>query len=387
MSRLRIVRLIPFFHHRWGGCVAQGFATSAALAARGHHVRVLTADIEQPPEVPRDAWVPRDGYQVWYARVGALGRVPPYWQPQLAAPLRTCLRDADVLCVNVGLSLTGAMARKLARGAGVPYVYNAEGALCPVRLRDKALRKRAFLALFERRVLRDAGAIHAVTRKEAADVVAQGADAARVHVVPNAVVVPDGASSRAAARAALGWPADEFVILFAGRLVAMKAPDVLLAAAAPLLRDGRARLVFAGPDDGMVAPLREQAQALGVVARVHFAGLLTGADLVAHWRGADVFVLPSHSEGMPLAALEAAANGLPLIVSEACNLPEVAACNAGAVVRVTTDDVRRALLELAGDVELRSVRAENARSMVVQHFSLPAVVERLERLYAQLAAR
>lgn len=384
---LRIVRVMPFFHLRFGGSVAQALATCAELAARGHDVRVVTADLGQPPEVPRDAWSTRDGFQVWYGRVGALGRVPPYWQPQLRAPLAACLPGADVLCLHVGLTMTNSMARRLASRHAVPYVYNAEGALCPTRLRDKALRKRVFLALHERRTLREAAAIHALTQKEAHDAVAQGADPHRVHVVPNGVALPAASPTRAAARGRLGWADDEFVILFLGRLSAMKCPDVLLEASSALLASGRARLVLAGPDDGMAARLRERAAQLGLLDRVHLPGLVTGGARDDLWSAADVFVLPSRSEGLPLGPLEAAARGLPSIVTRACNLPEIASHDAGLVVDDGVAALQAALADVAGNVESRQRRAQNARDMVARHFSLGAVVDRLESLYAQLAGR
>jgi glycosyltransferase involved in cell wall biosynthesis len=382
--RLRIVRVMPFFHASHGGSVTQAVATCRELASRGHHVRVVTSDLAQSAAVPRDTWIERDGFMVWHARVGAFGRVPPYWQPELARPLATCLRDADVLCVNVGLSLTSSLARRLAARHAVPFVYNAEGALCPTRLRDKSLRKRLFLWLHERRTLRVAAAIHAVTTKERDDVVAQGAEPSRVHVIPNGVALPAQPVLRAVARERLGWPANDFVMLFLGRLVAMKGPDVLLAAAVPLLRQGNARLVFAGPDNGMAAALARAAATNGVAERVHFAGVVEGAMTRDHLAGADVFVLPSRSEGLPLGPLEAAAHGLPLLVSPECNLPEVAQCDAGSVVANDATALGRALAEIAGDVELRHRRAQNARRMVAQHFALATVVDRLEGLYTRL---
>jgi len=384
---LRIVRVMPFFHLRRGGSVAQALATCSELAARGHDVRVVTSDLDQPAEVARNAWSTRDGFRVWYGKVGLLGRAPPYWQPQLRDPIAACMADADVLCLHVGLTATNSLARRLAVRHAVPYVYNAEGALCPTRLRDKALRKRVFLALFERRTLRDADAIQAVTQKEANDALALGADVSCVHVIPNGVALPTTRTTRETARARLGWPTDEFVILFLGRLSEMKCPDVLLEAAASLLGPGRARLVLAGPDDGMAQLLRARAAQIGVLDRVHLPGLVVGDERENLWSAADVFVLPSRSEGLPLGPLEAAARGLPAIVTRACNLPEIAIEDAGAVVDEGVGPLRAALAEIAGDVNSLRRRSENARSMVGRHFAIGTVVDRLENLYAQLAGR
>ncbi|MCR9248217.1 MAG: glycosyltransferase [bacterium] len=383
-SGLSIVRVMPFFHLRRGGSVAQAELTCAELGRRGHRVRVVTSDLDQARDIPRDEWFARDGYEVYHASVGKLGRMVPYRQPELHRPLSEACETANLLCTNVGLSWTGALTRRCARAAGLPYVFNAEGALCPVRLRDKRLRKAAFLTLYERRTIREATAIHALTQKDEADAIRQGAVPERVHVIPNGVELPSSPPDRDAARARLGWDGDDFVVLFLGRLTAMKGPDRLLAAALPLLRANRARLVLAGPDDGMANTLTRRAAEHGVLDRVALPGLVTGRERADLWSAADAFALPSASEGLPLGPLEAAAHGAPLLVSPACHLPEVAEFDAGAIVEPDVDTLRAALTELADKPELRQRRSANARRMIAEHFALARVVDRLEALYREV---
>ena len=117
MSPLTIVRAMPFFAPatQFGGVISQARETSRKLAARGHRVRVVTTDNGQPDHTPRDTWIEQDGYEVYYARTTALHRGVPYWTPSIREPLLQALPEADVLQLNVGLTLTNALARKLAR--------------------------------------------------------------------------------------------------------------------------------------------------------------------------------------------------------------------------------------------------------------------------------
>ena len=382
---LDIVRVMPFFHLGRGGSVAQAQASCAELARRGHRVRVLTSDLEQAPGVPRDRWLQQDGYDVFYARVSGSGRVPPYRQPGVAHALQHCLPEADVLCLHVGLTMLHARAARMAERSSTPYVYNAEGALCPTRLRDKRVRKAAFLRLFERAVVREADAIHAVTDKEAGDMIAQGAAPNRVHVIPNAVSAPTETVSRTGARRRLGWREDEFVVLYLGRRTAMKSPDVLLEGALELLGQGKMRLVLAGPDEGMAAQLAAIAERHGVADRVAQLDTVVGGQRLDLWSGADLFALPSLSEGLPLGPLEAAAHGLPLLVSPQCNLPQVAEYDAGRIVPVDHVAVGNALAEFVADRETLRRCADGARRMVAEEFALTEIVTRLESLYRELS--
>ena len=109
--------------------------------------------------------------------------------------LHAALDGADVLCLNVGLTLLNRTAARLAERTGVPYVFNAEGALCPTRLRVKRLRKAAFLRCIERPLLRGAAALQATTAREASDLEQQGADPSRIRIVPNGVVMPAAEST------------------------------------------------------------------------------------------------------------------------------------------------------------------------------------------------
>ena len=134
MKPLSIVKVLPFFAPEFGGPVVQARSVCAALARRGHRVAVLTSDLGMPAGQTRDAWRDVDGYQVFTASVGRLGRTPPYRQATLRAPLRRLLADADVVAANVGLTWLHAMVVRECRAAGVPVVAgNNDGYACVMR--------------------------------------------------------------------------------------------------------------------------------------------------------------------------------------------------------------------------------------------------------------
>jgi D-inositol-3-phosphate glycosyltransferase len=158
-----------------------------------------------------------------------------------------------------------------------------------------------------------------------------GADTGRIVTIPPGVdlarFVP---GSREAARRALGLPPDAVVLAFAGRIQPLKAPDVLLHAAASLLeRDPalRARLVVlvaGGPSgSGLAEPtaLQRLAARLGLDDVVRFLPPQAADGLVRVFRAADVVAVPSHNESFGLVALEAQACGTPVVAARVGGLP------------------------------------------------------------------
>ena len=137
-------------------------------------------------------------------------------------------------------------------------------------------------------------------------------------------------SARQARRKALGLPLDATVLLFAGRIQPLKAPDVLLRAVAemvrrePALRDRLVVPIVGGPSgSGMARPesLHKLAAQLGICDIVRFHPPVEQAALADWYRAATALVMPSYSESFGLVALEAQACGTPVVAAAVGGLP------------------------------------------------------------------
>jgi glycosyltransferase involved in cell wall biosynthesis len=130
-----------------------------------------------------------------------------------------------------------------------------------------------------------------------------------------------------AARAAVGLPLDAEVIGSIGRLSAEKGYDTLLRAAARLLATRPRLHVLMVGDGPLKRSLEDLARSAGLRSRVRFAGLRNDAALL--YRAFDVFCMPSHREGLPLALLEALASARAAVVTPVGGMPEVVGSTAG----------------------------------------------------------
>ena len=173
---------------------------------------------------------------------------------------------------------------------------------------------------------------------------------------------------------------DAPTVLFTGRLHARKGVDVLIEAFKAANVE-ESRLLIVGPDEGMLASLRSLADG---DSRIVFTGYLDGEDRIGALAASDIFALPATGEGQPLAALEAMAASLPLVLSPGCNMDEVAAAGAGYVVNPSVDAFAEMLRTLLTDEEMRRKLGGKARQLAEERYSWDKIAERLEAVYTQL---
>ncbi len=172
-------------------------------------------------------------------------------------------------------------------------------------------------------------------------------------------------------------------VLFVGRLHAQKNLPVLLHAWREVLRGDSGSLLVVGDGPEQVS-LKTLATELGIADSVCWIG--STPDVLAYYRAADVFVLPSASEGMSNALLEAMATGLPPVVTRiGGNTDLVESERTGLVVAPdSVPALAEALRRLLRDRSLRQRLGQAARQHIVAHYSLASVVDRYELLYTRL---
>lgn len=202
-----------------------------------------------------------------------------------------------------------------------------------------------------------------------------------VEVIPNGI--PERVGNREALRAALSIRADEVLLLSVGSLTPRKAHTVLIEALAQLDARGEAlpwRLAIVGEGPERTA-IEEKIKEAGFEQRVHMLGKRTDVhDLQA---AADIFVLPSLWEGLPLAILEGMFGGNPIIASNISGIPE--AVEHGKHGLLTPPGDAAALADAIGtlvrDPIARSRMADAAQQSARSRFTIDAMASAYARLY------
>lgn len=215
---------------------------------------------------------------------------------------------------------------------------------------------------------------------------------ARIEIIPNGVdtnrYVPLSHKAKLSMREKLGLPIDEKLVIFVGRLHPVKGLDTLLYAwqkVSQSIEIDRARLLIVG--EGPEEPfLRQLVTQLGLEATTLFLGRRD--NVVKYLQSTDVLVLPSLSEGLPNALLEAMACGLAAVATDVGGSNDVINNLENGILIHPRDPkaLSDALLTLLNDKKLAARLGQEARKTIEERYSLDQVVNQYMRLYQSLVS-
>jgi glycosyltransferase involved in cell wall biosynthesis len=321
-----------------GGTGERTLQLSRFLRRAGAECTILTLDMG------RNSWPPDALLDIPVTALHC--SFPRYYLFPLPEPRITKLVEwADIIHVMNHWTLLNAVVYRAATRAGRPYVVCPAGALQVYGRSSMA--KQLYNRLVGNRIMRNATACIAIANNEIGLFRQYGIADEHIELIPNGVD-PDAfqAIDPLAFRRKFDLGNAPFV-LFLGRLNRIKGPDMLLEAFSRL-RDRFAdlHLVFAGPDEGMLNPLRDVARQAGIPQRVHFIGAVSGADKAGAYGAARLLAIPSRQEAMSLVVLEAGMCSTPVLITDQCGFDEVETVGGGRVVGASPDALESGLINM-----------------------------------------
>ncbi|CAN2532858.1 GDP-mannose:cellobiosyl-diphosphopolyprenol+alpha-mannosyltransferase [Methylocapsa aurea] len=370
---MRILHVTPTYLPavRYGGTIHAVHGLAAAQAALGHEVEAYTTNVDGPGVTPTPigARVDLDGVGVTYFETGLGRRL--YRSPSMGDALRRHAAEFDILHLHSIFLWPTMAAARIATRHGAPYVLSPHGMLVASLVRAKStMLKSAWIALFERRTLREAAAVHVTSWREANDLKSFRFDLPPVAIIGLGVdAAPLGETQRdVGADVAAAIAGSPFVLAF-GRISWKKNIAALVEAVA---RTPDLRCVIAGNDDeGGGAGLARLAARLGVADRVTIiARQIDEPDRSALYRACLCLALVSLNENFGNVVLEAMSHGRPVLVSSVAGAAEVvAAASAGVLVAPEVASIAHGLATLLSDPRAADEMGARGRQVVEQRWS------------------
>jgi glycosyltransferase involved in cell wall biosynthesis len=282
--------------------------------------------------------------------------------------IRRSLRSLQADAI-IGFDLDGVFAP---RGQWL-HVAAIKGVLADEAKHERGLSRLAlaFQAWLERRHVHRADRVITTSAYSAGRIAKfYGLNRRKIVVVPELIDLDTWQRALADAPRAEGSPR----ILTVAHLYPRKGVDTLLRAFANVSADANLRIVGAGPQRDHLEHL---ARDLRIADRVDFLGHLPFAALVAEYRNATVFALPTEQEGFGIVFLEAMASSLPVIATRVAAVPEVVSDGVTGLLVDPGDEAMLAqrLETLLGDAALRD-RLGSAGRMHVDQFAAPGVARK-----------
>jgi glycosyltransferase involved in cell wall biosynthesis len=365
------------------------------MASSGHAVTVLTADLEFDQAKREIAgaipgrWgfeASENGVEAIYLRTRARYRSMT-WNPGVASFCREGLDGFDLAHIYGLYDLIGPRVAGACRRNSRPYVVEPMGMFLPI-VRSIWM-KRLYHDTLGGRLLQGASRVIATSEQERQEFLEGGIADSKIVVRRNGIEIPEQFPPAGSFRSQWSIPRDTKFVLFLGRLVSKKSPDLMLEVFSQWNRRGNGSrgsvLVMAGPDegDGFRRHLEGISAQMGLNGKVLFTGPLYGDAKWAAYRDADVFVLPSQNENFGNTAAEAVACGTPVLVTDRCGIAPMVDQRAGLVVPHDCTALEAGLARILDDPALAARLREGCKS-VANSLSWAEPLAQMEALYQEL---
>lgn len=302
------------------------------------------------------------------------------FDPRIIGRLSARLRDLGAALLVTHGYKADIVGFHACRAAGLPMVACVRG------FTGENRRIRAYEAI-DRFYLRRVGTVVAVSHGSGRDLESIGIARHRLHIVPNAIDVPEDPPLPAALRREFSIPDVARLIVAAGRLSPEKGQDVLIEALARLVDAGaRIHLVILGTGSWKDDLVRH-AEKRHVGDYVHFAGFRR--DVMSCFAAADLVVNPSHTEGMPNVVLEGMAVGAPVMATAVGGVPEVIedGRTGWTVAPGSPEAMAERIAAALDDESLRQAVGEAGRAAIRQNHTFDRQADRWIALYESALGR
>ncbi|MCE7065993.1 glycosyltransferase [Dyadobacter sp. CY326] len=379
------MRILNICAYTWaiGGPARIIYDHTTEVLARGHAVDILS------PMTPGEKMypVPQGARLIECARTTPISNIYREFSIEMYRFLKHHIHEYDVVHMH-GIWHFGSLAPFLIPNNAVK-VITIHGLLDKWAVAHHKWKKDIVTLLYQKRILGQADLIQINNTDEEEDVIRYlGYRPKNMVIVPNGMKLEEYARlpAKGIFRAKHNITADQQLVLFMARLNIKKGLDLLLPAFRQVEQQlPNAVLILAGPDDGYQQETEAFIRKNNLQNRIKLVGMLTDTVKKEALADADLFVLPSYSEGFSIAVLEAMTSRVPTIVSDRVGFGDyIKRYDAAFLTPLNSDGVAKGLLKILQDKVYGQDIANRAHKMVTENFDIRVVANQLLEEYKKV---
>lgn len=386
---MKILQISTSFKPSWetGGTVRAVYDISKALYNLGHEITVYTTDRGQKRlKVKKNCPVIVDNIIVYYFRNISnflsmkFNIITPYYSLFV---IRKNIKEYDIVHIHEHRTFLAVLIYYYCNKFDIPYFVQAHGSVLPFF--QKSYVKKIFDKLWGNNILKYSSGLIALNDMEVEQYVQMGIPKSKITFIPNGINLSEyqNLPEKGIFRKKYGIKKNEMLILYLGRLNRIKGIPLLINAFVEILNEiCNAKLVIAGPNDGITEELKDMTNSLGVSDRVIFTGPIYGNGKLEVYIDADVYVLPSIYEIFGITLLESLACGTPVIVTDQCGVSGlIKEKNVGIVVKYDKDQLKQAIIKILTNTNLQIKLGENGKYLIKNDFDMDEISKKTEGIY------
>lgn len=363
---MKILMIIPSISKKWGGTTSSLKNFYYGLSKIDNITCIVVATYTQKEYSEIDENILHDSnFKLFEAK-----REGWRYSKELNSFLNKNLEIFDLVWIHTIWTSIDFFISKYSKKFKKPYVITPHGMLDPIAFQRKGLKKKIYWSLIEKNIFSNCSSIHAITNKECSDI--NKLSKQNIFVIPN------------------GLQNEEFLnkdysklnsIAFIGRFHEIKALDLLLKS---LVNIKNLNLLIAGGgekdyEDYIYNLVKE----LKLENRVIFKGFANDKIKREIFEQSLFLILPSHTEGLSMVALEAIMNSTPVLTTEKCNFNEVQEYNAGLVMNDNNPKTIEKYINIMLSSNLKTM-SKNAYNLAIEKFSIDSVSENIYKEFEKI---
>lgn len=385
---MKLLIVIPTYAPAWaaGGTVTATANLCQALVKQRVDITVYTTDADGKGgrlEVPASKAVDVGGVKVWYFRCN-LGKYG-FYSADFSRKIKETAGDFDLVSVGAIWQWLQVDVLRTCMAHGVPYIVSPHGSLNTWSWRQKTFKKKIYWALFGRKTLLNAAAIHFTAEDEREQTFSCLPELMQIpsFIIPNGIEVKPWEFT-GNIRARLNIPDDKFVMLYTGRLHHKKGIHFVIEAMKQV-GDKRLLLLLVGTKEDLpYCRILEEISA-DIFEQVKWIGQVPANAVWDYYSASNLFILPSHDENFGMVVAEAMACGLPVMVSRNVGIwREVEKDNAGFVVNQNVDEIEVLLKKIICEPLSLKVISDNAKTSACMRYNIESTARLMKTACADV---
>jgi glycosyltransferase involved in cell wall biosynthesis len=312
-----------------------------------------------------------------------------FFCPDAKKVAREIISNYDVVHVCTWYSHICMIFAQVAIEKNIPFIVSSWGSLLPTARKLKGSQKWIADQLYTKKILKHATGFQSVGESERKEFLRLGATPESIYRLDNPVELEKFEITEKSNIINEYNISNKKFLLFIGRINEKKGIELLLESFVKITENQKELLlVLAGSGTKeYVKKIKELTKKMRLEKKVIFTGLITENEKLDMLESASLFVLTSHSDVHPIAVQDALTMSLPVIITEACDYPEVKDYDAGLIIDEDVEQITNAILSIIDDEERLKKMANNARRLVLEKFQLKVQIKKYEEMYRDVIKR